>query len=71
MPSFDVDYGLNFQGYNPRILTGRLPASSPKQFYFGGSEVPSSLELPKSSYSGIGIKNCKMRVVKKLPLIRK
>lgn len=73
MPVLDVDGGLNFQGYNPRILTGRLPASSPKKFYFGGSEVPSSLELPKSSYSGAGMtcRNCKMRVVKKLPLIRK
>jgi hypothetical protein len=62
MPVLDVDGGLNFQGYNPRILTGRLPAQE-KPFYFGGSQVPSSLGLSKSGMS--------MRVVKKLPFIRK
>ena len=63
MPVLDVDGGLNFQGYNPRILTGRLPVSDPKPFYFGGSEVPTSLGLSKSGMS--------MKVVKKLPFIRK
>lgn len=68
MPVPDIDGGIIFQGYNPRILTGRLPARSPKPFYFGGSQVPSSLGLPESSYSGSGMS---MRVVKKLPFIRK
>jgi len=42
MPVPDIDSGLTFQGYNPRILTGRLPRQE-SPFYFGGSQVPASL----------------------------
>jgi hypothetical protein len=62
MPVLDVDGGLIFQGYNPRILTGRLPAQE-KPFFFGGSQIPSSLGLTKSGMT--------TRLVKKLPFIRK
>jgi hypothetical protein len=62
MPVLDVDGGLTFQGYNPRILTGRLPARE-KPFFFGGSQIPSSLGLSKSEIT--------TKVSKKLPFIRK
>ncbi len=46
MPSVDIDGGLTFQGYNPRVLTGNLPKQQ-KPFYFGGAgaAVPFDLGL--------------------------
>ncbi len=41
MPVADIDYGLRFQGFSPRIETGRLPRDTyvSKPFLFGGSNV--------------------------------
>jgi hypothetical protein len=53
MPQKDIDGGLNFQGYNPRVLTGRLPKEQIK-FYVGGNNVPFDLALkahPVKRYS--------------------
>ena len=53
MPVADIDGGLTFQGYNPKILTGRLPKQE-KPFYFGGNNVPFDLALknqPVKRYS--------------------
>ena len=57
MPVKDVDGGIIWRGYNPRILSERLPKEQyvSKPFYFGGSNVPTDLGLPKSSYSGTGM----------------
>ena len=75
MPVKDVDYGLIWQGYNPRLFTGRLPQEQyvSRPFYFGGSQVPTDLGMPPSSYSGSGMMstNAKLRSVKKLPSMRK
>ena len=73
MPVKDVDGGLIWQGYAPRLFTGKLPQEQyvSKPFYFGGSQVPSELGLPKSAYSGTGMKSYALRGVKKLPSIRK
>jgi hypothetical protein len=77
MPVFDPDGYMIWQHYNPRIITGRLPPKSDKPFYFGGSQVPSSLGLNPMEYSGTGlldsVNKIKTRVVKKLPnkLLRK
>lgn len=75
MPVKDVDGGLVWQGYDPRLFTGKLPQDKyvEKPFYFGGSQVPTDLGLPKNSYSGTGMScsQCKMRAIKKLPNIRK
>jgi len=47
MPVYDVDGGLNFQGYSPRLFTGRLPIdqTASRPFYMGGSQVPVALGL--------------------------
>lgn len=53
MPVADIDGGLNFQGYNPRVLTGRLPKEQ-KHFYVGGKNAPLDLALknqPVKRYS--------------------
>lgn len=73
MPLKDIDGGLVWQGYNPHILSGRLPKEQyvAKPFYFGGSNIPTDLGLPKSSYSGSGMKVSTTQVVKKLPHLRK
>jgi hypothetical protein len=56
MPFPDIDGGLTFQGYNPRILTDRLPKeqSVSRPFYLGGSQVPVGLNAPQLSSSGRG-----------------
>jgi hypothetical protein len=62
MSIVDLDGGLVFQGYNPRILTDRLPREQPP-FYFGGSQVPTSI---KPIIDGLGYKGYKtMPVTKK------
>lgn len=75
MPVKDVDGGLNWRGYDPRLFTGRLPHDQyvSKPFYFGGSQVPTNLGMPPSSYSGSGMMSKKpiLSKVKKLPLMRK
>lgn len=75
MPVKDVDGGLVWQGYDPRLFTGRLPQDQyvSKPFYFGGSQVPTDLGMPPSSYSGSGMMSKKhiLSKVKKLPSVRK
>jgi len=74
MPVKDVDGGLTFQGFNPRILTDKLPRDQyvSKPFYFGGAQAPVALGLPPRSYSGAAsCSSCRMRAVKKLPGIRR
>ena len=74
MPILDVDGGLVWNGYSPRLFTGRLPkeqyASLP--FYFGGSNVPTDLGLKRNEYSGSGMcSKCKLttKQIRKLPNI--
>lgn len=58
MPIADPDGGMIWQGYNPRILSDKMPKDtqiSPQPFYFGGSQVPTTLGRHKTS------------VIKKLP----
>ena len=47
MPVKDVDGGLVWDGYNPRLFTDKLPKEQyvAKPFYFGGSQVPESIGL--------------------------
>ena len=75
MPVKDVDGGLVWQGYDPRLFTGRLPQDQyvSKPFYFGGSQVPTDLGMSPQSYSGSGMmsRHPKLRGVKKLPSMRK
>lgn len=75
MPIKDIDGGLVWQGYNPRLFNDKLPQEQyvSKPFYFGQSQVPTSLGLSKSQYSGTGITKCSCRLKKlrKLPNIRK
>lgn len=48
-------------GYRPvvadpnKIRVQTLSESLQKPFYFGGSQVPSNLNLPQGSYSGSGL----------------
>lgn len=41
MPVKDIDGGLNFSGFSPRTITGRLPAETYNSvpFEFGGSNI--------------------------------
>jgi hypothetical protein len=41
MPVKDVDGGLVWKGFDPRVLTGRLPKDTyvSKPFLFGGSNI--------------------------------
>lgn len=75
MPVKDIDGGLPWNGYNPRLFSGKLPDEQyvSKPFYFGGSQVPSELGLSKSEYSGTGVTkcSCRLRKLRKLPNIRK
>lgn len=75
MPVKDVDGGLVWQNYNPRMFGDRLPVDKyvEKPFYFGGSNIPTELGMSKSQYSGSGMtcSACRLRSVKKLPSIRK
>ena len=75
MPVKDVDGGLVWQGYDPRLFSGRLPQDQyvSRPFYFGGSQVPTDLGMSQSSYSGSGMmsKGHILRNVKKLPSMRK
>ena len=49
-------------GYNPKVSHPNMPNNIPqmrsacfqKPFFFGGSQVPVNLGLPKQSYSGAG-----------------
>lgn len=70
MPIKDPDGGMVFQGFNPRIITGKLPKdqSVSKPFYQGGSEVPeyTSLALSSNNTSKQTAKNVSTRIVKKL-----
>lgn len=70
MPIRDVDGGLNFQGFNPRIITGKVAKdqSVSKPFYQGGSEVPEYTNLGLSSNNTTKnlTKNISTRVIKKL-----
>jgi hypothetical protein len=74
MPTFDVDGGLNYQNYNPKILSGRQQREQyvSKPFYFGGSQVPNDLNMSQAS-SGSGMMSRKhiLRKLFKLPNIRK
>jgi hypothetical protein len=64
MPVVDVDGGLNFSNYNPRILTGKLPAEQPI-FYFGGSQVPANLNRQVGTVVGqVALKKIKIRLRK-------
>jgi hypothetical protein len=75
MPVKDIDGGLVWQNYNPRMFGDRLPADKyvSLPFYFGGSNIPTDLGLSKSQYSGSGMtcSACRLKSVKKLPIIRK
>ena len=62
MPVLDVDGGLNFQNYNPSILTGRTESIQPN-FYFGGSQVPVDLGLEKLKSQSVN--KIKTKVVKR------
>lgn len=67
MPVPDPDGGINFQGYNPKILTGR---SEPpyKPFYFGGSQVPMYLNKINNSNQNPTLRqDPTKKVIKKLP----
>ena len=67
MPIKDIDGGLNFQGFNPRILTDRLPKEQyvSKPFYFGGSQVSESLNKMTLSSQQTS-KNLSTKVIKKM-----
>lgn len=69
MPLKDVDGGLVWQGYNPRLFNDRLPKEA-RPFYFGGSQVP--IELGKTtSGSGFALSyRPKTKKVMKLPSMR-
>lgn len=71
MPIKDPDGGLVFQGFNPRIITGKLPKDQyvSKPFYQGGSEVPENINISLSSNKTATElhKKSSTRVVKKLP----
>ena len=81
MPVKDVDGGLVWQNYNPRMFNDRLPKEqyASKPFYFGGSEVPVALNAPQMSSQGGSIaaptqgmlKKPIMRGIMKLPGMRK
>jgi hypothetical protein len=79
MPIKDPDGGLVFQGYDPRVLTGRLPVdqTATNPFYFGGSQVPHDLGISGSGMShampigGTTIKPVITHQVYKLPSVRK
>jgi len=51
MPLKDQDGGLVWQGYDPRLFTGKLPKEQyvSRPFYHGGSEVPLGLNAPQLS----------------------
>jgi hypothetical protein len=79
MPVKDPDGGLTFQGYDPRLFTGKLPVdqTATKPFYFGGSEVPTDLGIHGSGMrqqTPIGAKSTNPLItsrVHKLPSVRK
>ena len=73
MPVPDVDGGLNFQGFSPRILTGKLPDDqSAKKPFYGASEVPYELAVNKQTLPTTLTKfNITSKVVHKLPSVRK
>jgi hypothetical protein len=75
MPIKDVDGGLPWNGYSPRLFTGQLPAEQyvSVPFYFGGSAVPTGLDIPKSAYQGSGVHRnaCRIKCLKKMPNMRK
>lgn len=81
MPIKDVDGGLNWQGYDPRLFGDKLPQDqyATNRFYFGGSQVPTDLNAPKmsSNMTGQGIASAThgafrpmLRSIKKLPNMR-
>jgi hypothetical protein len=75
MPVKDVDGGLIWNNYNPRMFGDKIPADKyvEKPFFFGGSQVPYQLGLSKTQYSGTSMTNCACRLksVKKIPNLRK
>jgi len=80
MPVYDVDGGLNFQGYSPRQLTGRLPhdQTATLPFYPGGSHVPPELigivngtGAKPQPYQTAGGKKPIMSKVRVIPSMRK
>ena len=75
MPVKDPDGGLNFQGYDPRTLTGKIPVdqTATKPFRFGGSNVPINLGIDKSESRKVESRkvNCSLSLVHKYPFIRK
>lgn len=79
MPVRDTDGGLVWNNYTPRLFNDRLPKEQyvSKPFYFGGSQVPVDLGLPKMSSQGGAIAGAGMlqkpitRGIKKLPSMRK
>lgn len=77
MPVKDVDGGLIWKGYNPRLFDDKLPKEQyvSRPFYFGGSQVPVSLGSVQggtiaSATQGM-LKKPMMRGIKKLPSMRK
>lgn len=77
MPVKDVDGGLVWKNYNPRMFGDKLPAEQyvSKPFYFGASQVPIGLGNPQLSSNDTSLtprgKSAVMRRVMKLPSIRK
>lgn len=81
MPVRDPDSGLVWNGYSPRMFNDRLPKEQyvSRPFYFGGSQVPVDLGVPKMSAQGGAIaaatqgmlKKPITRGIQKLPSIRK
>lgn len=78
MPVKDPDGGLIFQGFDPRVITGKLPVDQyvSKPFYFGGSEVPTDLGISGSGMTKkpIGATTTKPVITSRvhtLPSIRK
>jgi hypothetical protein len=70
MPIKDPDGGLNFQNFNPRIITGKVAKdqSVTKRFYQGGSQIPEYINLGLSSNdTSKSSKKISTRIFKKLP----
>jgi hypothetical protein len=78
MPVKDVDGGLVWNNYNPKMFGDKSPAEQyvSKPFYFGGSQVPMGLSNPQLSSNDTSLtpqsrSKISMRKVMKLPSMRK
>jgi hypothetical protein len=80
MPVKDIDGGLNFQFYSPRLFNDRLPKEQyvSRPFFFGGSQVPIELNAPQLSSQGGAVAAATrgsfrphMRKVATMPIMRK